>query len=125
MITFTQCKQLAANYGDDIRAAMDVITDQPEWLYLNGEPLDIYDIASIQQGGCASGSHMDAVTYHKAALTMNEHGDDVLSYLEDIGVDPSDIGPFKGGSWYGAAVIFLSTAIESWCYGIDLEGVDV
>ena len=40
-------------------------------------------IASIHQGGCASGAYMPAVTYWQAIQTMSQHGDDVLEYITD------------------------------------------
>jgi hypothetical protein len=54
--------------------------EQPEWIT---QALSPYDIAAINQGGCASGAYMPAVTYHAAALTMSDHGDDVLQYIQD------------------------------------------
>ena len=85
--------------------------NQPEWLEY---PLSPADVAAINQGGCASGSFMPAVTYHKAIETMSEHGDDVLQYIEDnYGELPQ---PNKGEigmySWAGMAVFYLSMAVE-------------
>jgi len=83
---------------------------QPEWIT---EPLTPYDIAAINQGGCASGAYMPAVTYYDAAQTMAKHGDAVLDYLEEqYGELP--IIP-DGTSWSDMAVLYLSWAVELWC----------
>ena len=84
--------------------------NQPEWLEYALSP---YDVAAINQGGCASGAYMPAVTYCKAVNTMSEHGDDVLQYLEDmtgeLPTPPSDI------SWSQLACFYLSRAVELFC----------
>lgn len=81
--------------------------NQPDWLEY---PLSPADVAAINQGGCASGSYMPAVTYHKAIETMSEHGDEVLQYIEDsYGEIPA---PKAGESWSGLAVYYLSIAVE-------------
>ena len=83
---------------------------QPEWIT---EPLSPNDLAAINQGGCASGAYMPAVTYHSAAMTMQEHGDDVLQYLSDtMGELPK---PADDESWSGMAVFYLSVAVELFC----------
>ena len=77
------------------------------------------DVAAIIQGGCASGAYMPAVTYHTARETMNEHGDDVLQFIEDAyGELPQ---PPAGESWSGLAVFYLSVAVELWAHGIHDE----
>ena len=81
---------------------------QPNWIT---EPLTPYDIAAINQGGCASGAYMPAVTYHQAREIMNEHGDDVLDYIQtrwddDLPSPPHDV------SWSQIATFYLSFAIE-------------
>ena len=83
--------------------------NEPKWI----EPLSPSDIAAINQGGCASGSYMPAVTYHTANMTMAEHGDDVLQFLEDttgeLPTPPNDI------SWSQLACFYLSKAVELHC----------
>ena len=54
---------------------------------------------------------MPAVTYHKALQTMNEHGDEILQYVEDAGFD---VAPPPDISWAGMACYFLSCAVEQW-----------
>lgn len=116
-LTYTQCKQIAANYP--LRDIVEQLQDQPEWIT---DPLDIADIQAIQQGGCASGAYMPAVTYHKALQTMSEYGDDVLEYIENnYGEIPQ---PGKGESWSSLAVFYLSMAVELWVGQFDLDGVD-
>jgi hypothetical protein len=78
-------------------------------------------VAAIIQGGCASGAYMPAVTYHTARETMNEHGDDVLQFIEDC-LGGGLYAPPKGSSWAGLAVHFLSTAVELWASGVSDEG---
>ena len=73
-------------------------------------------IASICQGGCASGAYMPAVTYHKAIDTMTDHGDEVLQYIQDsYGELPA---PRSDDSWSGMACHYLSAAVELWASGI-------
>lgn len=82
---------------------------QPEWIAYE---LSAMDIASICNGGCASGSYMPAVTYSTALDTMRHYGDQVLDYIEDsLGGIPAT---GRGESWGGMAVRYLSTAVELW-----------
>ena len=94
--------------------------NQPDWLEY---PLSPYDVAAINQGGCASGSYMPAVTYHKAIEMMSEHGNDVLQYIEDnYGEIPQ---PKQGESWSGVAVFYLSVAVELFASSLEsLENWD-
>ena len=104
--------------SDEIWNDEDPIADRfegievPEWIDSDISP---NDVAAIVQGGCESGAYTPAVTYHEAMETMNEHGDDVLQYLEDtlgeVPDFPKDIG------WHAAACHFLSTAVETWASG--------
>ena len=84
--------------------------------------LERYDIEAIQQGGCASGAYMPAVTYCKARQTMAEHGDDVLQYIQDsYGELPK---PNDDESWSGIAVHYLSVAVELWASSFDLDEIE-
>ena len=82
----------------------------------------IEDIAAIQQGGCASGAYMPAVTYYKAKQTMNEHGNDALEFIEghhgELPAPPTD------SSWDGIAVHYLSCAVELWASGLDVDNIE-
>ena len=95
--------------------------DVPAWIHAHISP---YDVAAICQGGCASGAYMPAVTYHKALATMQEHGDEVLQYIEDaIGELPS----VTGQGWAQMACTYLSTAVELWAFSVesDLEAFEI
>lgn len=85
---------------------------QPNWI---AYPLTAMDIASICQGGCASGSYMPAVTYHKAIDTMARYGDEVMQYVEDtLGELPNPQETYESVSWSGMACFYLSLAVELW-----------
>jgi len=100
-------------------AGLDI--DVPAWIDADIRP---YDVAAICQGGCASGAYMPAVTYHKALATMNEHGDDVLQYIEDA---TGDLPVVTGQSWGQMASTYLSTAVELWASSVesDLEAFEI
>jgi hypothetical protein len=84
--------------------------NQPAWIT---ETLSPADIAAISQGGCESGAYMPACTYHEAATTMAEHGDEVLDYLQDCtGELPT---PPHNISWSQLACFYLSNAVELFC----------
>lgn len=70
------------------------------------------DVAAILQGGCESGAYMPAVLYHQALETMSEHGDRVLTFLEEAFGELPHL-PY-GVSWSGMAVFYLSAAVELW-----------
>ena len=93
--------------------------DVPAWIDQDITPCDL---AAICQGGCASGAYMPAVTYRAAVVTMSEHGDDVLQFIEDVCGELPRVP--KGESWSGIAVYFLSTAVELWASWIESELVD-
>ena len=89
---------------------VDYDYEQPEWIV---DDLTPHDLAAINQGGCASGAYMPAVTYYQANKTMADHGDDVLDYIvEQMGELPK---PHDTESWSGMAVHFLSYAVELFC----------
>ena len=96
--------------------------DVPKWIESD---ICAITIASIVQGGCASGSYMPAVIYRNALRTMSDYGDDVLQYIDDVmGELPS---PSRGESWGGMACFYLSYAVELWAGDImgrleELEG---
>ena len=95
----------------------------PAWI---DQDIDLPTIASIMQGGCASGAYMPAVTYGDAQQTMAQHGDDVLQHIEDqLGELPDH--NFEGFSWSGIAVFYLSSAVELWASDImtQLEALEV
>lgn len=86
----------------------------PAWIE---QDITLDDVKAIQQGGCASGAYMPAVTYHQALETMNEHGDDVFNLINDyLGKIPAMQGSI---SWAGLAVHYVSTAVELWAGDLD------
>jgi hypothetical protein len=93
--------------GRDEDHAFDI--DVPAWI---DQEISPSTVAAIVQGGCSSGAYMPAVTYYDAKETMNEHGDDVLQYLEDYSDGIPEIP--RGESWAGIAVFFVSYAVELW-----------
>lgn len=95
----------------------------PEWIV--ERDICPMTIASICQGGCASGAYMPAVKYWKANETMADWGDDVLDYIvEQIGELPP-VPKFE--SWRGMACLYLSTAVELWAGSVmaELEDYEV
>lgn len=96
--------------------------DVPAWIKRDICPATI---ASIVQGGCASGAYMPAVTYHIALREMSEHGDAVLDYiLDQLGDIPP---PDKNESWSGMSCFYLSTGVKLWAGDImaQLECLEV
>lgn len=120
-LTFTQCKQLIEN-GTVLRDFLEAVENQPDFIKKAGEIDSLAEISSINQGGCASGAYMPAVTYHTANETMSECGDEVLQFIEDTYGELPSIP--AGESWSGMAVLFLSCAVEGWCSQFDLDGVE-
>ena len=88
--------------------------DIPRWIESDISPSDV---AAIVQGGCASGAYMPAVTYFDATQTMNEHGDDILQYIQDTLGELSK--PKDDESWAGMACHYVSTAVELWASGAE------
>lgn len=97
----------------------DLGFDVPAWIV---EGTTSYDVAAIEQGGCASGAYMPAVTYYDARETMNEHGDDVLQFIEDHHGELPAVP--AGTSWSGIAVLYLSWAVETWASVVVAELTD-
>ena len=104
--------------NDDIWNSDAVVADLlncevPAWI---DQDISASTIASICQGGCASGAYMPAVTYHSALRTMGDHGDDVLQYILDTLCELPKPSPHDG--WAQMACHYLSTAVELWADGI-------
>ena len=120
-LSMNQCRQLAAK--TDLRDVVAQLKGQPEWL-TDMEPIeDLATIHAIQQGGCASGAYMPAVTYYTAQQTMGEHGDDILDYLKESGMDSFPAIDIDD-SWAGYCCTLVSCAVELWASQFDLDGVD-
>lgn len=96
----------------------EIEAQRPQWI----DSVEVYDIAAIQQGGCESGAYMPAVTYFTARETMNEHGDEVLDYIEGCMGSLPDVP--EGTSWSGMAVFYLSCAVELWASQFEVENIE-
>lgn len=103
-------------YNEDTKKVSDFDIDVPSWIEQDITP---NDVAGILEGGCASGTYMPAVTYHSAAATMAQHGDDVLQFIENHMGELPEIP--RGESWSGIAVFFLSYAVELWASSVEEE----
>lgn len=86
--------------------------ESPRWM--DDTEWDKGMLEDLCQGGCASGCYMPAVTYYQARETMNEHGDNVLQYIEDQYGELPKVP--DGESWSGIAVFYLSVAVELWAH---------
>ncbi len=85
----------------------------PNWIE---QDILVCTIASICNGGCASGSYMPAVTYWQANEIMAEYGDDVMDYIVEVTGELPSVPKFE--SWRGMACLFLSCAVELWASDI-------
>ena len=120
-LTNEQREQLEAN-GYDVDDFLEEMDNQPSWLKYMGEIDSIAEMKAIQQGGCASGAYMPAVTYHTALDTMSLYGDEITEYLIDnLGELPTTRQP---QSWSQLAVFYASYAVELWVSQFNLDDVD-
>lgn len=96
--------------------------DIPAWIE---QDICAMTVASICQGGCASGSYMPAVTYYQANDIMAQHGDDALDYIYNILGEL--VNPPQFESWRGRACFYLSMAVELWAGDImgQLEDLEI
>ena len=90
------------------------IIEVPDWIEKDISP---NDIAAINQGGCASGAYMPAVTYYQAKETMDTHGDEIMQYIEDSYGE--SLSPPADSSWGGIACFYVSVAVELWASGLE------
>lgn len=116
-LSYTQCKQIAAY--QDLRDFVQTLQNIPPWIE---QDIELSTIQAIQQGGCASGAYMPAVTYWQAVETMSKHGDAVMSYIYDNAGEI--VLPEKDFDWSDLAVFFLSYAVELWAAQFELSNVD-
>jgi len=106
-----------ANLWDNDEPVLSLGIDVPRWIDQDITPCDV---ASICHGGCASGAYMDAVTYHIALKTMDDHGDDIFEYIEDCYVElPQPTRDYQ--SWAGMACFYVSIAVELWASCVEDE----
>lgn len=86
--------------------------NQPKWVT---QPITKADLAAINQGGCASGAYMPAVTYRDANQTMADHGEAVIDYIcEQTGDFPCS--PREAQTWGQVCSYYLTYAVEIWCH---------
>ena len=105
-----------ANLWENDDPVSDLGIDVPPWIE---EKITPYDVAAVNQGGCASGAYMPAVTYWQALETMGDYGDNVLDFIQEaLGEVPM---PDSDESWSAMACHFLATAVELWCGGVEDE----
>jgi len=87
----------------------------PDWIE---QGMTYERLLDIVTGGCASGSYMPAMYYSQATATMQEHGDEVLEYIEGAtGESLPDLLQqiARGGdSWRGLQCGLLAYAVELW-----------
>lgn len=99
---------------DPLTESMDI--QIPKWIDQDITP---YHVHNINLGGCESGAYMPSVTYATASETMDQHGNEVLDYIEK---HKGCLPPLESGvSWEGIAVHFLSHAVELWAKKIAQE----
>lgn len=90
--------------------------DIPKWI---DRDIDVYQVAGMNQDGPQSGAYMPCVTYYNALKTMSEYGDEVIDYLDGMGV----LDEFKpdSSSWGHVCVSYLSFAVSLWCSSVEDE----
>ena len=109
----------------DKKTAEEIINELPEWIDGECLPDDGEDLAcwirDLAYGGCESGQYMPAVTYRTARQTMLDHGDDVLTFIEDCGCEVPSLTHGMGWDVYACNV--LSFAVELYFAGIDEDDI--
>lgn len=120
-LSLTQCKQLNTN-GYCLREFIAEIASQPEFIR-SMQPIDsIADLQAIQQGGCASGAYMPAVTYHTALECMAEHYEEIENILADHFTGGLNFDPATE-TWPTFASRLVAAAVECWVNQFNLDGV--
>ena len=115
-LTFTQCKKLISA-GFELSELLYRLNDQPDWLVFMSRIDSIEEIASILEGGCASGAYMPAVTYHTANKCVNEHGEDMLEYIHNkCDLKLKDLVTDKVETFNDLNTTICSMCVENWCY---------
>ena len=122
--SFSEVKTLIEN-GVDVRALIERLNDQPDFIKHMGVIDSLDEIFSISQGGCNSGAYMPATTYHTALDCMTEHGDEVADIISEhcVGVSPFDL---EEETFAGYCSRLCCTAVELWVSSVysDLECLD-
>ena len=82
-------------------------------------------VRSISEHGCESGAYMPAVTSGVAVQTMNEHGDEILDFIDGVGMDEQAVlRVLNVAGWESLACYFVSAAVELWAHGVIEAGGD-
>lgn len=95
---------------NDERELNDLGFAVPAWIEQDITP---NQCMAIEQGGCASGAYMPAVTYHTASEIMAKHGDEITAFIEEDGF-PVPTYDAENDFWSGYCCKVLSTAVELW-----------
>lgn len=107
-ITYTECKNLLNN-GVDLAYYVQQFEDMPVWISQEDIIDTIDDLEAIYVHGCPSGCFMPAVTNSTAIEAMAEHGDEILSYIQECYGELENIDQT---SWSGLCINFYSMAVE-------------
>ena len=102
-----------------------IIKLNPEWLEQLGTIECFLTLASIAQGGCASGAYMPAVTYYTAKQALfSELGEDMANYAINFLAEVDSLDQvaihLEDGIQYMAAYL-ASVAVETWAYEIEQD----
>lgn len=91
----------------------------PRWI---DQDITVSDVAA-REYACASGAYMPSVEYATALNIMNEHGDEIMDFLDEtIGSGEILQGAVQEDvSWAGLAVRFVSAAVELWAVQVQDE----
>lgn len=105
-------------YNED--KSESIAIEIPAWIEADSVPHETLEelaswVRDLSYGGCASGVYMPAVTYATARQTMNDHGDDILEYIEDR---LDSIPNLRGASWSGLCCHFVCVAVELWAWTV-------
>lgn len=117
-----QCSECQPRTGEpfDYDTPASELVSVPVWInYRDSETKEVDSISAgqvieVAKHGCSGGSWMPCVTYHTAMQIMSDHGDAVISYLEECGIEELTFN-LDSTHWYGFASTILSMAVEYWC----------
>lgn len=118
----------ALNAANQDELAEYIIEQNPEWLEQMSNIEYFTTLASIAQGGCASGAYMPAVTYHSAKMALFcELGESMVEYAVDFLAEIDSLDQvaiqLKDGVQYMAAYL-ASVAVEAWVYEVEQDVLD-
>lgn len=76
----------------------------PKWI---DEDIDMVTLSRLMESGCAANAY---INFADAKKIMDEHGEDVMSYLQLHCLVPR----IDNAAWCDLPLVFLSAAIEAW-----------